>query len=209
MALHYSTPAKAKAHHFMLKELDRHSIVPDRVLTLPSVDAHCALALRQHFGETITEQRTQEWTEPSPVVADPKITIVGIERQRMIVLRSTLIERGVLQAFWATSLLELTRPYGQIEVGETNLGRKRLTMVRMDPEKVDKFDFLNLDLTCAYGPNLAETIRKAVHRFLAPGGLVTVTTLQHRDAYYGAGEHAHYHYQNAKSTLTLTSWRPE
>jgi len=209
MALHYSTPAKAQAHRFMLGELDRHDIVPTRVLTLPSVDAHCALALRQHFGEIITDQRTQEWTEPSPVVAEPKMTIVGIERQRMIVLRSTLVNRGILQAFWATSLLEMTRPSGEIEIGESNTGRKRLSMVRIDPRKIERFEFLNLDLTCAYGPNLAETIRRAVSRFLAPGGLVAVTTLQRQDAYYGAGEHAHYHYQNAKSALTLTSWRPE
>lgn len=209
MALHYSTRAKARAHSFMLNELDRHRIAPKRILTLPSVDAHCALALRRHFGETITQHQSEDWTIPSPVVTEPGMTIIGIERQAMIVLRSTLVERGILQAYWATTLAELTDSQGEIEVGESNAGRKRLSMRRLDPEGLERFDLLNLDLTCAYGPNLATAIRRAATRLLAPGGLVAITTLQRRDAYYGSGEHAHHHYRNANSALTLTCWRPQ
>ena len=127
----------------------------------------------------------------------------------MIVLRSTLVERGVLQEYWATTLSELVESRGQIEVGEGNPARRRLSMRRIDPQSIERFDLLNLDLTCAYGPNLVAMIDRAVTRLLSPSGLVAITTLRRNDARYGSGEHTHHHYRNANSALTLTCWRPE
>ena len=206
MAAHYASASKKAAHAFLCDEMLRlRSGHPARtMLTLPSEDAWCVIAVRRAQGERIGSRQIAEWAPKSPVIESPVLEAWGIERQSEIVRRSTLTERGVLQRFLATDVS--TFGSKSPEVMELLSGSRRsLRIGRLDEPDIPQFDLVFLDWTNPYTRRSAEDLHRLITRRAAPGAVVAATSI--------AGQvepwprHASVHrYRNASSDVSLAIW---
>jgi len=206
MAAHYTSPSKKAAHAFLCDEMLRlrGGRPVKTMLTLPSEDAWCVIAVRRAQGEDIGSRQIAEWAPKSPVVASPVLEAWGIERQSEIVRRSTLTERGVLQRFLATDVS--TFGSKSPEIMELLSGSRRsLRISRLEEQSIPQFDLIFLDWTNPYTRRSAEDLQRLVARRAAPGAIVAATSI--------AGQvepwprHASVHrYRNAASDVSLAIW---
>ena len=218
MATHYATVAKARAHRFMLDEIDRHGITVKRMMTLPSAEALCVLAVRAHQGEKIVTDAVPgdedgEWLEAAPQVPEPRLHAFGIERQKAIVIRSTLIRRGILQEFAIGNVAALNAPSVSLLRQGQRSGDEMPTSVLWEPNaaEIGKFNLIYLDYTIPCTKEMAEEVASVVRRYLTEGGLVVVTTQARAGPSptdrLPAGDVRQHRYVNAKCRMAATSWR--
>ncbi len=207
MALHYSNQAKQEAHQFLTDKVFslRGSIPIETMLTFPSVDGFCAIAMRKAQGEKLTMIKKKNWLKSMPVFRDPKIKIWGIEKESGIVRRSTMIERGILQEFLAIpseKLLEANPKCGKMTLCHDVKAIRSFDILEAD---IPKFDLIFFDYTRIVDAQLLDQTLKIAAKRSSKNSLTAVTSLTSDSAQFP--DHAHlYHYKNQNSLITLAIW---
>lgn len=202
MARHYDTPTKENARQFIVDCVVASGVEVKRAFTLPSSKGYCAQLFKKSF---------------------PGCYIVGVERDRLIVMHSDLVigdgpdtyKLQCVDELYLGNTADLVNPDGVLQkriwrkVPTLDQGRAPKS-IRVRPG-IGKFDLIFLDYTAIPSMRLRDEVNHFVEKFANSPCIVavtvTVTKYDRADALSMFPNAVMHSYKNASSDMALIVWK--